>query len=228
MSTLNHSFFERKLKQLWKYYKANYKMDKVTLAEKQWYDDLGDATLRFDYDLNENSVIIDLGAYLGDFSHQMVSMFNPYIYTFEPVDRFYQIIKKDFAHNPKVKVSNLAMSNVTGEQSISVIGVKSSLHLEEGDKKELINTKDVKAFIEQNNLEEVDLMKINIEGGEYEVLERLIDTGFIKRIKNMQIQFHKVAKDSVERRDKIIKELEKTHENTFSYYFIWEGWRLKE
>ena len=36
----------------------------------------------------------------------------------------------------------------------------------------------------------IDLLKINIEGGEYEVLENLIENDLIKNIDNIQIQFH--------------------------------------
>ena len=45
------------------------------------------------------------------------------------------------------------------------------------------------------------LMKINIEGGEYDLLEELLDENMIKQIVNLQVQFH----DFVERSDERMK-----------------------
>ena len=36
----------------------------------------------------------------------------------------------------------------------------------------------------------VDLIKINIEGGEYELLEAILDNNLAKAFDNLQIQFH--------------------------------------
>ena len=41
-----------------------------------------------------------------------------------------------------------------------------------------------------DNLKVNALMKINIEGGEFELLERLLETRLISRIENIQVQFH--------------------------------------
>lgn len=227
MSSLNHPFIERKLKQLWKFYKEH-KSDRVTLAEKQWKSDFGDSTKRLEYDLNEKSIVLDFGGYVGNFSHQLVSMYDPYIFIFEPVKEFYNILKRNFANNKKVKIFDLAISNKNKKQTISVSGAKSSTYMKESDEKQIIKEKDIKEFIEENNLKKIDLMKINIEGGEYEVLERLIETGLVKRIKDIQVQFHKISKNSVKRRKNIINKLKQTHERTYSYYFVWENWRLKK
>lgn len=39
-------------------------------------------------------------------------------------------------------------------------------------------------------IDDIGLMKINIEGGEYELLERMIELGIINKVKDIQIQFH--------------------------------------
>ena len=70
-------------------------------------------------------------------------------------------------------------------------------------------------------------MKINIEGGEFELLERLIQTGLISRIKNIQVQFHNIAVESTKRMEKIHQGMYKTHQPTFQYKFVWENWVLR-
>ena len=45
--------------------------------------------------------------------------------------------------------------------------------------------------------EPIDLLNINIEGSEFAVLERLIETGKLDLIKEIQVQFHDFAPDAV-------------------------------
>lgn len=82
-------------------------------------------------------------------------------------------------------------------------------------------------FLKENNIKTIDLMKINIEGGEYALLEHLIEAGHIKEIKNIQIQFHDFVPDADKRMCKIQSGLEETHFLTYQYRFVWENWRLR-
>ena len=67
-------------------------------------------------------------------------------------------------------------------------------------------------------------MKINIEGGEYELLPILLDKGIINQIKHIQIQFHNVEGGSEDKMKEICRKLSITHEPTYQYKFIWENW----
>jgi hypothetical protein len=68
----------------------------------------------------------------------------------------------------------------------------------------------------------LDLPKVNIEGGEYELLERLIDTGLIGRIENLQIQLHDVAPDSARRMKRNHAGLKNTHAPVHQYRVVGE------
>jgi len=71
-------------------------------------------------------------------------------------------------------------------------------------------------------------MKINIEGGEYDLLSYIIGKGLHKSIKNIQVQFHKVDGLLWEvRSTSIQRQLMKTHELTWQTPFVWENWSLK-
>jgi hypothetical protein len=67
-------------------------------------------------------------------------------------------------------------------------------------------------------------MKINIEGGEYELLPRMIESGIIDKIKLLQIQFHEISEDSLSQMNKIREKLKSTHNQVFAYPFVWECW----
>ena len=82
-------------------------------------------------------------------------------------------------------------------------------------------------FIRENNIGKIDLMKINIEGAEYDLLDDLIETGTVKHIDNLLIQFHDFFPEAKSRMDKIHEHLKQTHESTFCHEFVWEGWKRK-
>ena len=74
----------------------------------------------------------------------------------------------------------------------------------------------------ENQIGPIDLMKINIEGGEYDLLDHLIDTGFVKNIRNIQVQFHDFVPDAVKRMSSIHGKLMRPHETTYQYLFVWK------
>ena len=73
----------------------------------------------------------------------------------------------------------------------------------------------------------VDLMKINIEGGEYDGLDKLVGTGLIKGIKSIQVQFHDFVPDAEKRVKDIHDKLQVTHIPTYQYEFVWENWQRR-
>jgi len=73
----------------------------------------------------------------------------------------------------------------------------------------------------------VHFMKINIEGGEYDLLEHLLESGFISSITNIQVQFHDFVPNAEVQMNKIQHELSKTHSLTYQYPFVWENWQKK-
>ncbi|MGY3211138.1 FkbM family methyltransferase [Mucilaginibacter sp. HD30] len=79
---------------------------------------------------------------------------------------------------------------------------------------------------ELNKVVWADLIKINIEGGEYDILLRMIESGLISKIKRLQIQFHELEKDSFNKMNKIREGLLLTHRPINQYEFVWEDWIL--
>jgi len=92
---------------------------------------------------------------------------------------------------------------------------------------EKIRIVDIHEWLVENSIEEIALIKINIEGGEYELLDRMIETGTLPRIANLQIQFHNFTEDARSRMENIQRELGKTHHPTYQYEFVWENWSRK-
>lgn len=206
----------------------------------QWALIRGDQTLRLNYPLNKDSIVFDVGGYVGEWTEDIYNKYNCNIHNFEIVDEYIKDMKEKFKRNKKIIIHNFGLGNETKEIDVAFDGEGSSVFKKYNRKKTIrAQIKDIKEFVEENNIERIHLIKMNIEGAEYELLDRIIDSDLINKIDNLQIQFHKIYKDylywqpfytipSIKKRRKAIqKKLEKTHYISYNYSFVWEGWRKK-
>lgn len=194
---------------------------------KPWLAINGDQYLRLNYELNSRSVVFDIGGYKGEFATSIFCKYNSHVYVFEPVKDYFAVIEDKFSHNDKVIPYNFGLGGIEEDIQITLQGDSSSIFLE-GGKKETIKVKSITNFIKSNNIKNIDLMKINIEGGEYDLLETLLSGDEIKIVKNIQVQFHDfLINDANEKMTKLQEKLALTHDLTYQYEFVWENWKLK-
>jgi FkbM family methyltransferase len=197
----------------------------------KWNLEEGDKTFRLIYNLNKDSVIFDLGGFEGDWSAEMAARYGSNIFIFEPYIPFYKNIESRFLNNKKIKVYPFGLGAKTEKVSFYQDGNASSIHkfIEkevQNDQIFEIELVDAFNFLENFEFKKIDLIKINIEGAEFELLERLIEKDKIKFISNLQIQFHYEDENSEFKMISIQKELSKTHKITYQFDFIWENWEL--
>ena len=191
-----------------------------------WLRDQGDKKFRLGYNLDENSLVFDVGGYEGQWTSDIFAKYGFFIHIFEPVHEFADQIKHRFERNKKVCVHGFGLAAENKFLSIAISQDSSSL-FKEGASCESIQLVKALDFIREHQITNIDLMKINIEGGEYELLEHLIDSDFVKHIQNIQVQFHDFVPNAEERMFRIQTALSVTHEITFQYQFVWENWKLK-
>ena len=195
------------------------------LETERWVNDDGDNTHRLNYELTNESIVLDIGGYKGEWSTKIIERFNPFIYIFEPVHKFYIDIRDKFNKNDNVFTFNYALEAENRIDEINLLADSTSLYL--NGTKESIEVKDIVEVIAFYDLIHIDLMKINIEGSEYPLLNRLIESGLINNIDNLQIQFHEFADTDGSKRLAIQQELIKTHNITYNYNFVWENWKKR-
>lgn len=185
--------------------------------------------LRYEYDLNENSIIVDIGAFKCEWSIKISEKYNnPSILAFEASKTFFDEAYNNIANFNNIKLVNKAISNQFKKENIKIgvaDGVSTSFFIESENEEEVdcIPASEIFSTFGLNN---VDLMKINIEGSEYDVLEYLIDNNLITKVKNIQVQFHRLGDNYMDRFLKIKENLRKTHKLTYECLFIWENWEL--
>ncbi|CAN5249219.1 hypothetical protein BH09BAC6_BH09BAC6_17250 [soil metagenome] len=190
-----------------------------------WINDNGDKTHRLDYNLNESSVVFDLGGYEGQWASDIFSKYTCHVHIFEPFVLYAENIRLRFKMNPKIKVYAYGLSNLDTIAKLTVNNDASSVFKTGG---ETVDIKLVKFedFITTTGINHIDLIKINIEGGEYELLEHLIEKNLVGKIQNIQVQFHDFVPNAAHRMKEIQKQLQLTHKLTYQYEFVWENWTL--
>lgn len=171
--------------------------------------------LRYDYPLSENDLCIDLGAYEGTFSKEIYARYKCKCIAVEPSEYI-----RDFTDG---EIINKAASTHNGKLQFGGRAYYASIFEPTDHEYECF---DVNSLIEK--YEEIGLLKVNIEGAEYDVLDHIIGAGLHKRIKNIQVQFHQIEGVPYEMWYKeIVKKLELTHDKQWGYEFVWESWKLK-
>ena len=129
--------------------------------------------------------------------------------------------------NPDIIVHEFGLANHSKCLLLNVNQDSSSL-FKLSNNKEIVQVVKAADFFIKNQIKTVDLIKINIEGAEYDLLEHLLDSDWVKKIKNIQVQFHSFVPEAELRMKVIQNRLSDTHELTYSYTFVWENWKLKE
>src|SRR5258708_7901812 len=70
---------------------------------KPWFKNNGDETLRLNYpELNEGSIVFDLGGYKGQWASDIYARYNCAVYIFEPYSIYANNIRDRFAKNNKI------------------------------------------------------------------------------------------------------------------------------
>jgi FkbM family methyltransferase len=169
--------FWKKIRNIYKIYIVK---DDFSIQIKKWFADAGDETLRLNYpELTRESVVFDLGGYLGDFAAEINVRYGCKIYIFEPHPYYYSECLKRFSSDKNITVLNYGLADSNGELFLSDHQDGSSFvnpnHIRENGIKCIL--RDFIDVIDELDVPKIDLMKINIEGGEFPLLEHIIAFG---------------------------------------------------
>lgn len=217
------------VKPIAKFYRRSILRDPFLVSVRRWKRDRGDKHLRMNYALTPDSVVLDVGGYIGDFTSAIVEKFGCRVLVFEPMQRFYQQCEERFADNDAVTVFNYGLGAADERLTLSDSDDASSFCRRNSEVESVsAELRDVDTIWRELGVQNVDLMKINIEGGEYPLLRRMLDQGLANRVNNFQIQFHNFVPDAVAQREDLRHRLIETHTEDWCYEFVWENWQLRK
>lgn len=74
------SFINYLIKRIDYVIKLKIKKDEFIMAVDKWFKDKGDSTLRVNYNLSEDSIVVDVGGYIGEWTLEIFQRYNCNIY----------------------------------------------------------------------------------------------------------------------------------------------------
>jgi FkbM family methyltransferase len=180
------------------------------------------------FPIGPGCVVIDVGAYVGEWTAAISDRYTPTIFAFEPTSEGTGELDRVAAVRPNVHVLRYGLGRRDEVVSFALAGPGSSAFEAAGAygvSEERL--RDVVGVFDELGLDHVDLMKVNIEGGEFDLFERLIEADRLRAIDLLLIQFHEWHPDAYRRRRRIRGHLAESHEEIWDFPWIFECWRRR-
>lgn len=181
--------------------------------------------LRFEYDLTPDSVVLDVGGYLGDWADKISRKYGCMVHVLEPVSEFYRGLVNRFAGNPLIKVYNFGLGADNGTADFG-IQHDSTGEFAGSPKRETVQIRGIEGVMREIG-GDLALLKLNAEGAEWRIVPALISSGLISRVSNLQLQWHPVGNGTQELFDVLQRSLSLTHRLTFDNDWVWQNWLKK-
>ena len=190
-----------------------------------WFKDNAEKLL-YEHSLDEKSIVVDAGAYQGNWSSMIYKKYQCNVLSYEPVKKHFLVLQKRMKKFKKINVYNYGIGKIDQSIGVELRGVQTSAVNQVDNPDEIVIIKSIDNIEELKNIK-IDLFHINIEGGEYALLDAMIESSMIEKIKTLEVQFHEwypTIKLSKSLRKRIHQNLLHTHQLVYSYDFVWEQW----
>jgi FkbM family methyltransferase len=154
----------------------------------------------------------------------MLSKYSCQYHIFEPHPDAFAKLMKRFADLPEVNLHEFALGGANGIVPLSCAEEGSSIISGRGANSIKVELIDVCERL-RNERHPVALMKLNIEGAEFDLLEALLWSDARDLAGDLLVQFHAGSPEAEKRYRSIALKLRETHHCVWRYPFLWELWR---
>lgn len=182
-----------------------------------------------DADLSASSTVLDVGAFVGDWSDKVSHRYGCTVHAFEPMSIALEHAHARLDGREGVHIHPYGLGGANQVAQLAVAGPGSSIYAADSPMGsfESIEIRDVVEVLDELGLDEVDLLKVNIEGGEFDLFDRLLAADRMSKIREVMIQFHEFHPNAYRRRHQVRRGLRATHDLVWDYPWVWEFWRRK-
>ena len=136
------------------------------------------------FPVEKNDIVVDLGSNIGLWSYTIAEKNPKHIYALEPEIECFETTRNNLNHIPNTTIINKAIANKTGSK-IS----KDTMDCY-GNKSISCPTINLKDFVNQYNLKTIDFLKVDCEGGEYEVFNNENYEWITNNVSKIAGEFH--------------------------------------
>lgn len=179
-------------------------------------------------DLDEDSVILDVGAFRGHVALELFELYGGHVHSFEPSETFYRDMVRRFDGNERLHAHQYGLGAEDAVMELTVDGQASTFETAATYRDDrpttTVEIRDAATVLDELGFDRIDFMKINIEGGEFALLDRLHETGWLARTRYVLVQFHEWYDKAEVRRWKSRRQLKAHHEEVWGCPWIYELW----
>ena len=158
-----------------------------------------------DLKIKPNDIVLDVGAHVGMFSLYAQEKGAKQIYAFEPTPSTFKYTSKNLGKFKNVKTFNYAMSGHNGHIPFIIVGASTvcSSYENINNKQEVTGLVDndtkktiqipcmnFHTFADNNEVDRIDVMKIDCEGGENDIFPTISDDYLKYRIRKLYMEVH--------------------------------------
>jgi FkbM family methyltransferase len=183
--------------------------------------------LKYKIDLGKSGVVLDIGSHKGEYTSKLMARHVELTYwLYEPIADYFNVSLNKFKKEKNVLLHQVAVTGDGRNVLMKIDGLRSS-EVEKGHSR----ATEIKSISIQeifNSRPEFELLKMNIEGMEFECLEQLVNTNSLIKARYLLIQFHNFGVGAQSRRDALHRQFEKNFDNVFAYEWVWELWARKD
>ena len=178
-----------------------------------------------DFGVDASSIVVEVGAYLGDWTERSLAARRAHLRLRTESCRAAPDAES-FRRSANVVILDYGLGLRDEDAVLSRNGPGSSLTRLSPYDSVTVPIRDIAVAFGDLGLEHIDVLHMNIEGGEYDALEHLAEKGWFPRIGVFVVQFHEWIPKAHRRRRALQRQLRRTHTKLWDYPWVFEAWQF--
>lgn len=171
-----------------------------TLSQNKWFLDILHEEFREKgvyqrlFEVEKDDVVFDVGTSAGPFVHSIIKNQPKEIHCFEPESNLFNTLSKNVSQykDVNIKLNNLAISPADG--NFTTQNLYNPNEIEPNSAPAVtVNGISFKTYIEQNNIKQIDFLKLDCEGGEYDILNDANMDWILNNVRKIAGEWHLVG-----------------------------------
>lgn len=146
------------------------------------------------FKVDEGDIVFDVGASVGPFTHHIKKQNPKKVYCFEPHPELYKTLSKNVSCENVVCI-NKSVGSSDEEYTTTGLFNEDIVECFSDENLRTVPSTKFSTFVRENNIERIDFLKSDCEGGEYEIFNDENFEWIVKNVKKISGEWHLVTKE---------------------------------